>query len=136
MRLLMFYADYFFCNPTVKTLDTFPDRAEPVELHNSILAFIQVEPKDLDDPKKSVTRLIKNIKWLMKKNNTKSVALHSFAHLGIKKADPEQAYVIFENAFNRLENSGYSPVITPYGYFNDLKMNMPGKSIARVFKKF
>ncbi len=136
MKLLIFYADYFLCKPTMKTLEEFPEINDAIELNNSVLGFIHVEEKDLDNINKVTTKLIKNLKWVMNKTETKSVALHSFAHLSSSKADPVKSYEIFKQAFERLKNSGYQPVITPYGYFNDLKMELPGKPIARIFKDF
>ncbi|MEA2086795.1 MAG: threonyl-tRNA synthetase editing domain-containing protein, partial [Candidatus Caldatribacteriota bacterium] len=40
------------------------------------------------------------------------------------------------NAEKRLENAGYKTRQTPFGYFLDLDLKAPGKSLARVFKEF
>ena len=136
MKLLLFYADKFVCTPTMKTLDSFPETGESISVNNAVLAFIHVEPKDLEDKNKTVTRIIKNLKWMMNKLKTNTVVMHSFAHLASEKADPETAFEIFVNAKERLENSGYETVITPYGYFHDLNMNLPGNPMTRIFKEF
>lgn len=134
MKLLMFYADSFYAEPTTKTLESFPDVDTPTEVKDAVLAFIQVEEKDMEKVGKVTTKLLKNVKWLMNKLDTKKVVLHSFAHLSRSKANPEKAFEVFENAFKRLQKSGYEPIMTAYGYFNDLKLELPGDSLARVFK--
>ncbi|MDD3627423.1 MAG: threonyl-tRNA synthetase editing domain-containing protein [bacterium] len=136
MKVLLFYADKFTCTPTIKTLESFPEVKEKTSIEKAVLAFIHVEPKDLEDKNKTVTKLIKNLKWMMNKLNTNTVVLHSFAHLASEKADPEESFEIFQNAFDRLAGSGYNPVITPYGYFHDLDMQLPGNPMARIFKEF
>ncbi len=111
MKLLMIYADKFAYKTDKKTLET-------VEKY------------------KVETKLIKNLKWAAKKNDTNNIVLHSFAHLSLSKADPEITKLIFNNAEKRLENAGYKTWQTPFGYFLDLGLKAPGKSLARVFKEF
>ncbi|MGD9899066.1 MAG: threonyl-tRNA synthetase editing domain-containing protein, partial [Calditrichaceae bacterium] len=36
----------------------------------------------------------------------------------------------------RLDNTGYNVTQTPFGYFLDIKIDAPGKSLARVYKEF
>ena len=98
-------------------------------------AFIHVEHKDqeAENTNKIVTKLIKQIKWIARKNNTNDILLHSFAHLADSKSDPEFAREVFDNAQVRLENAGFIVNQTPYGYFLDLDLKAPGRSLARVF---
>jgi len=47
MRVLFWYCDRFGRNPAVKTLDDAPD-AGPSAHDKAVVAFIHVEPKDID----------------------------------------------------------------------------------------
>ena len=87
MRVLFWYCNRFSWTPAVKTLEHVPD-AGPDSYNNTIVAFVHVEPKDLDGGSSSETKLVKNSKWLARKWDVKTIILHSFTHLGEEKADP------------------------------------------------
>jgi len=136
MKLLMMYTDNFSYKTTIKTLEDFPDSNEDVFAENFLVGFIHAEQKDEDDLAKTVTKLIKNLKWAAGKNSSKNIILHSFAHLSENKAEPQITKEIFDRAEERLKNAGYSVLQTPFGYFLDLKIEAPGYSQARIFKSF
>jgi len=136
MRLLMIYADKFAYKTSKKTLEIVEEYEENKQIENVLIGFIQVEKEDEGKIDKIETKLIKNLKWAAKKNSTNNIILHSFAHLSLSKADPEITKIIINNAEKRLENAGYKTWQTPFGYFLDLDVKAPGKSLARVFKEF
>jgi hypothetical protein len=135
MRVLFWYCDDFDWTPAIKTLPDVPE-AEPAENKNAVVAFVHIEPKDVEVGSSSETKLVKNAKWLARKWETPNIILHSFTHLGQEKADPEKARALLDRTKERLENAGYSVDQTPYGYFLDLKIKAPGHPLARVYKEF
>ncbi len=135
MRVLFWFCDVFAWNPSIKTIDEMPD-ALPEHHKDSVVAFIHVEPEDVIDGSSAETKLVKNAKWLARKWNVNQVILHSFTHLGEKKADPEQALILLKNAGKRLEKAGYETCLTPYGYFNDMVIEAKGHPLARIYKEF
>ena len=135
MRVLFWYCDHFNWTPAIRTLDDVP-KAEPAENKNAVVAFVHIEPKDVDEGSSSETKLVKNAKWLARKWDISKVILHSFTHLGEEKADPDKAQALLDRAQKRLENTDYSVVQTPYGYFLDLTIKAPGHPLARVYKEF
>ena len=132
----MIYADRFAYKTSKKTLEMIEEYEEKKQIEDVLVGFIQVEKEDEEKIDKVETKLIKNLKWAAKKNSTNNIILHSFAHLSLSKAEPELTKTIFNNAEKRLENTGYKTLQTPFGYFLDLELKAPGKSLARVFKKF
>jgi hypothetical protein len=134
MRVLFWYCDRFAWNPSMKTLDDAPDAA-PSAHEQTVVAFIHVEPRDMEKGSSAETKLVKNAKWLARKWETKRIILHSFTHLGEEKADPADANGLIDRAQTRLEKADYHIVQTPYGYFNDLSMEAPGHPLARIFKE-
>jgi hypothetical protein len=132
----MIYTSNFSYNPTTKTLPEFPDVENGEEYNNYLVAFIHGELHDEEDPKGVENKLLKNIKWAAKKNDTKNIILHSFAHLAETKADPHFTKEIFDKAQQRLLNADYTCHQTPFGYFLDLDLKAPGVSQARIFKSF
>jgi len=136
VKLLMIYADRFAYKTSKKTLEIVKEYKEEKQIEDVLVGFIQVEKEDEGKIDKVETKLIKNLKWAAKKNSTNSIILHSFAHLSLSKADPEITKIIFNNAEKRLENASYKTCQTPFGYFLDLDLKAPGKSLARVFKEF
>jgi len=136
VKLLMIYADRFAYKTSKKTLETVEEYEEEKQVEDVLVGFIQVEKEDEEKIDKIETKLIKNLKWAAKKNNTNNIVLHSFAHLSLSKAEPKITKTIFNNAEKRLESAGFNTWQTPFGYFLDLDLKAPGKSLARVFKEF
>ncbi len=134
MKLLMIYATRFAYNPTIKTIETMQDVTEGKSFENVQTAFIQVEKEDEENETAVKKKMLKNLKWVAGKNNTKHIVLHSFAHLSESKADFEFTKSLFDEIEERLTNSGYTVEQTPFGYFLDLSVDAPGYSLARVFK--
>jgi len=136
MKLLMIYCDRLAFKPTTKTLEDFKEVTEGNAFENALVAFIHAEEKDEEDIKGVETKMVKNLKWAAKKNNTRFVILHSFAHLSGSKADPHFTKELFDRVEARMKNAGYDCDQTPFGYFLDLEVQAPGVSQARIFKGF
>ncbi len=136
MKLLLVFANKISYTPKIKNLDWVEDKTETETYENILVAFIHVEEKDMEDPKKSETNLVKNLKWAARKNETKKILLHSFAHLSESKATPEFTKELLDRAQTRLQNADYEAYQSPFGYFLDISMEWPGRSLARVFKNF
>ena len=132
----MIYCTKFGYNPTIRTLDEFPEVKQGEEFENVLVAFIHAEAQDEENAKGVETKLLKNIKWAAKKNDSKRIILHSFAHLSETKAAPHFTKDIFDKAEARLKNADYECWQTPFGYFLDLDVQAPGVSQARIFKGF
>ncbi len=136
MKLLMIFCDNFGYKTSMKTLDDLPDIAEDKDYQKALVGFIQVEAEDENNSGPVETKLVKNMKWAARKNDTKLVILHSFAHLSESKASPEFTKSLFDNAEKRLMEAGYEVAQTPFGYFLDLRLHAPGFPLARLFKEF
>ena len=136
MKLLMIYSEKFAYKTSIKNLESVEKYEEEKQIEDVLLGFIQVEQKDEEDIAKAETKMIKNLKWAAKKNDTTNIILHSFAHLSMSKADEGLTKAMFDRAEQRLKSSGYEVSQTPFGYFLDLDVQAPGKSLARVFKEF
>ncbi len=130
----MIYCNTFAYTPKIKTLDGYEEHNKGEEFKDVLVAFVQVEENDTNNLKSVEDKLLKNLKWAAKKNNTKHIILHSFAHLSESKASPETAKQIFDKVETRLKNSDYMANQTPFGYFLDIKVDAPGYSLARIFK--
>lgn len=136
MKLLMIYCTEFSYTPQIKTLDDFPEVKESGIYKDSLIAFIHAEEHDQENAKSVEKKLVKNLKWAAKKNNTNKIVLHSFAHLAETKAEPNFTKEIFDLAEARMKNAGYECEQTPFGYFLDINVHAPGVSQARIFKGF
>ncbi len=136
MKVLMIYSELFAYTPTLKTLPDFPDFDEKTERKEVLVAFIQMEKEDESQVKYVETKLVKNLKWAAKKNNTRHIILHSFAHLSESKASPHITKELFDAVETRLKSTDYRVEQTPFGYFLDLEVKAPGRSSARIFKSF
>ena len=131
----MIYTDKFGYKTSVKNLESASDIDEGKVVEDVLVGFIHIEPKDEENLASIETKLIKNLKWAARKNETDKVVLHSFAHLAESKADPEVTKRLLDNAESRLRNAGYVTYQTPFGYFLDLDVKAPGHSFTRLFKE-
>lgn len=136
MKLLMIFTDTFAYKTSIKNLESVEKYEEGKQISNALVGFIQVEQIDEENIAKVETKLIKNLKWAAKKNETNIIVLHSFAHLSLSKAEEVITKELFDRAEQRLRNAGYEVSQTPFGYFLDLEVHAPGRSLARVFKEF
>ena len=135
MKVLFWYCDKFGWTPSIKTLENAPD-AQPEAHEKLVVAFVHVEPEDVEDGNASETKLVKNAKWLARKWDIKKILLHSFTHLAEEKADPAQAKALLDRVQDRLLKADYDASQTAYGYFNDLVIEAKGHPLARIFKAF
>ena len=135
MRVLFWYCDKFAWTPTLKTLESVPE-SKADQADKVVVAFVHVEPGDVIDGSSAETKLVKNAKWVARKWAVTRILLHSFTHLGEKKADPDQAKQLLERAEERLVKAEYQASLTAFGYYNDLQIHAKGHPLARIFKEF
>lgn len=136
MKLLMLYADRFAYNPAYKTLVNEADCSRPGEIKNTVVGLIHAEADDEDNAGGVEKKLVKNLKWGARKNDTKRLVLHTFSHLAETKASAEFTKALLTRAEERLRGAGYDVWQTPFGYFLDLDLQAPGRSTARIFTSF
>ena len=136
MKLLMIYTDRFAYTPAQKAIEDQPDCSEPGEITETVVGLIHAEAIDEEEAVKVEKKLVKNLKWGARKNDTRKIVLHSFSHLAESKADPNFTRALLERAAGRLRTAGYEVFQTPFGYFLDLDLQAPGRSTARIFVSF
>jgi len=136
MKLLIFYVDKFAFETNQKGLDSVSDIQIKEVIENAIVGFIHAEEMDENNAASVETKLVKNLKWAARKNDTSRIVLHSFNHLSSNSGGPEFTLNLFNQVEERLNKAGYVTSQTPFGYFLNLNMQAPGKPLARLFKEF
>jgi len=132
----MFYAKEWWYKTAAKTLEDMPDVQREEKVEDAAVIFFHCEAEDEARFDSVVQKFAKNTKWLAGKFGTKNVVLHSFNHLSSSKASPFIAKRVLDEVKAKLENTGYSVMTTPFGYFNEFKVHVAGDSLAKVFKEF
>ncbi len=132
----MMFANNISYTPKIKNLDSASNTEKSNSFDDILVAFIHAEEQDQNNFKETETKLVKNLKWAARKNKTKRILLHSFAHLSSSKATPEFSKKLFDKVENRLNNSDYQAFQSPFGYFLDINLDLPGYSQARIFREF
>jgi hypothetical protein len=135
MKLLLFYAHKWWFKTASKSLPHVPDIDMEDSLDRTVVVFFHAEKEDEEKGKGLLDKLVKNIKWLAGKFGTRNVVIHSFNHLSSSKASPEFSEKIIKQAAERLQNTGYTVMCTPFGYFNEFMIHVGGESLAKVFKE-
>lgn len=136
MKLLMIYTDRFHYQTAVKVLGEEPDRDEERELQDVLVGLIHVEAADEVSSAGVEKKLVKNLKWGARKNDTQRIVLHSFSHLAETKAGADFTRELLNRSAERLRAAEYPTWQTPFGYFLDLDLQAPGRSTARIFTPF
>jgi len=132
----MIFADRFGYRTAVKALASAPDCDEVRTIEKAVIAMIHAEATDEENRAAVETKLVKNLKWAARKNETNRIVLHTFSHLAETKASPEFTRALLDDAEVRLQQAGYEVSQTPFGYFLDLDLSAPGHSLARLFQSF
>ena len=118
----------------MKSLESASAMDQRKAIENAVVGFVHVEEKDEANLSKVETKLIKNLKWAARKNETGKIVLHSFIHLSESKAPSEITKQLLDNAEKRLKEADYEVYQTPFGYFLDLDVKAPGNPLSRLFK--
>ena len=134
MRILTFLARNFTWKPFSQTLPDAPP-AQPGSVTDAVIAFMHIEASDEGDSSRVFRRALKHLKWLANKRQFKTIVLHSFTHLGGENADPDFAQAFFSDLAERLQNTGYTVEITPFGWFCSWQLDVYGESLAKVYKE-
>ncbi|MDG5799028.1 threonyl-tRNA synthetase editing domain-containing protein [Marinilabiliaceae bacterium ANBcel2] len=134
MKVLCFYTSEFSFETGEASNEKVAEKAESAKYQNCITAFIQAEESDEEyDLKSREKKLANHLKWVARNNKTKTVVLHSFAHLSSSKASMEFTKKLLNATQKRLKNGDYKTYQTPFGYFLNFNMMAPGFSMARIF---
>ena len=136
MKLLMFYGHEWWYRTAAKSLPEAPDVEKEETTREAVVIFFHSEAEDVEKRDGVLRKFVKNTKWIAGKFGTRNIVLHSFNHLGRSKAPAEFAQSLLDDVMSRLQQSGYSVMVTPFGYFNEFRMHVAGDSLAKVFKEF
>src|SRR3972149_1739974 len=96
------------------------------KINEGIVVFIHIEKEDEERENKLKEKAVDNIRWLLKKTNTNTVVLHSFAHLSESKSSPEFAQKLIDKLKGSLEERHFITHVTPYGYFLEFQLHVLG----------
>ena len=136
MKLLMLFTERFAYRAADKTLETEPDSDAADEILDAVIGLIHAEAADEENASGVEKKLVKNLKWGARKNDTRRIVLHTFSHLAETKASAEFTKSLLLRTEERLCNADYEVWQTPFGYFLDLDLQAPGRSTARIFTSF
>jgi len=86
MRMLSWLANRFAWQAAEKTLDWDEEQEMAGDVENALVAFIQLEQKDVENRDSVFKKTLKQIKWQANKKGFRKIVLHSFAHLGSRES--------------------------------------------------
>jgi len=132
----MFFTKDWWYKTASKTLENVPVVDKEESVSGAVVIFFHAEAADESAYAGVVQKFVKNAKWLAGKFGTRDIVLHSFNHLSSSKASPKFAEELLAEVRQRLENTGYRVMLTPFGYFNEFRIHVAGDSLAKVFKEF
>jgi hypothetical protein len=134
VKTLCFHGPSFRFATFRKAIADAPDDVRDVTVPACVVAFLHCEAEDAGREAEVVTKLVKHLKWLAGKANTRTVVLHWFSHLSDSIAPIEVAQALVAAARQRLESVGFAVEVTPFGHFCALDLHVAGESHAKVWK--
>lgn len=136
MKSLTFGCRSFAWQSFSKTLDEVEEQEVRESVEDALVVFLHVEASDATDDGRTFRKTLKHIKWLANKQGLRTIVLHSFTHLGGENAEPAYARDLMERLAARLEGTGYTVAMTPFGYFCAWQIDVLGGSLAKVYKSW
>lgn len=132
--MLLYQARSFSWTPFSQTLPDADADPAPDEVMDAVVVWLHVEAADEADEARVFRHTLKHTKWLANKRSLRTVALHSFTHLGATNASPAFARGFIEKLAERLRGTGYTVKTTPFGWFCGWSLDVYGDSLAKVYK--
>jgi len=137
MKVLAFLARRFTWQAEVAAADTSGSPPPPGEARECVVAFVHLEPGDLDPEARAskLRTLRKHLEWLARKRELQNHVLHSFTHLAGASADAEGARAFLAELGTALAERGASVQQTPFGWSCAWELDVHGESLAKVWKE-
>ena len=136
MKLLLFLAESFEYEASEPGSPLAEEPPEPASgrMADTIVAFVQCEPRDEDRGDAVLKQAVKYFRWLARKRNRLHLVLHSFAHLAEERSSPEFARELLAALGNQLTGHGFKVHHTPFGWSLRWSMSVAGHGYAKTFK--
>lgn len=134
MKLLTYQARRFAWRSFSQTLEDADPGPIDEAVDDAVVVWMHVEAGDVEQESRVFKHTLKHTKWIANKRGLRTVVLHSFAHLGGENAPPAFARAFIERLAERLRGTGYTVMITPFGWFCSWQLDVYGDSLAKVFK--
>jgi len=104
MKVLTMFVNEFSYIPAEKNLEEAETVTDGAVYHDAVLAFIHVESNDeAFEVTSREKKLVNHLKWVCRKNQSKRIILHSFAHLSGTKASVKFTSDLLNLAEERLK---------------------------------
>jgi hypothetical protein len=136
MKLLVFLAENFEYEPSEAGSPLAEENPDPAgdRVENSVVAFIQCEPRDEERGEAVLKQAVKYFRWFSRKRGVERLVLHSFAHLAEERSSPEFARDLLDVLGERLQAHGLDVHQTPFGWSLKWSMSVEGHGYAKTFK--
>ena len=136
MKLVLFLAEVFEHEAGERASPLAAERPEPSadRVENTVVAFVQCEPRDEERGEAVLKQAVKYFRWLARKRGVDRLVLHSFAHLAEERSSPEFARDLLADLGGLLEAHGLEFHHTPFGWSLRWTMSVEGHGYAKTFK--
>lgn len=135
MRLITYQARRFAWATFSQTLDDADPGPVEDAVEDAVVVWLHCEVEDVERDAKVFRHVLKHVKWVANKRGLRTVALHSFAHLGGESAPAAHARDFIDRLAERLRGTGYTVKTTPFGWFCSWSLDVHGDSLAKVYKQ-
>ena len=136
MRILIWHVDQFVADPTERGRSKVADaEPRPVRIDEGLVVFAASEKADEPEPARTAQRTAEAIMDVARQLGTRTIVLHSFAHLFVELSAPAIAREILDETERLLAAEGYAVSQSAFGWFNRLEMRAKGHPLSRVARQ-
>ncbi len=134
MKILALHSDYIKIEAKKKAIkDAEEISKEPIEVKECLVVLTAGEKGDENNSKKAVEELVKNIKDIAKKVNTKNIVLYPYVHLTNKPSSPSTALNMLIEAEKQLK--GFKVTRAPFGWYKAFTISCKGHPLSELSRE-
>jgi len=136
MRILAIHSDYINFEPTKKALKSAEDVEKKKEgMKDCLVVFSSVEKVDEKNVDGTVSKLVDEIKNIIKQVKTNRIVLYPYAHLSSELANPKTAVEVLEKA-EKLLKEDFEVLRAPFGWYKKFEIKCKGHPLAELSREF
>src|SRR3989344_6983747 len=126
MKIITLHSDFIKfkgLKKAIKSLDLTHEDPEEKEVKDPLVILTAIEK---GDTKKTIEKLVEEVKNIAKQVNATSIVLYPYAHLSSNLSDPKLAQELLIEAEKSLKKIFKQVVKAPFGYYKTFEIKVKG----------
>ena len=135
MKIITLHSDFIKfkgLKKAIKSLDLSSEDPEEKEVKDPLVILTAIEK---GDSKKTIEKLVEEVKNIAKQVNATSIVLYPYAHLSSNLSDPKLAQELLIEAEKSLKKIFKQMVKAPFGYYKTFEIKVKGHPLSELSRE-